>query len=89
LSAELAETWQRDGTEGSRDDVFAEFALLAANAETVLIYGSQGIRAYRTPAVAQSQYRSEIDVYQFSELSSWQEISATTVFENMDFQRQS
>lgn len=73
LSPELAETWHRNGTEGAREEVFSEFALLADDG-TVLIHGSEAVRLYRTPAIARSQYSSEVDIYQFSQSEVWQDV---------------
>lgn len=80
LSPELAETWQRNGTEGSREEVFAKFALIADDGRKVLIQGSQELRSYRTPAVARSQYSGEVEVYQFSPSETWEDISSDANF---------
>ncbi len=75
LSPELATQWQRNGTNGAREDVFAEFDLIADDGHTVLIHGTQGVLLYRAPDIAQSQYRRDLDVYQFSSLCTWEELA--------------
>lgn len=74
LSPELEETWQRNGVDGSREDVFAEFALFAADGDTVLIQGTQNVLLYSSPAIAHSHYTGEVDVYQFSQSLVWEDV---------------
>jgi hypothetical protein len=80
LSPELEETWQRNGVDGSKEDVFAEFALIDADGETVLVQGTQEVLLFSSPAVARSHYTSEVDLYQFSQSLVWEDVLPHVTF---------
>lgn len=80
LKPELAGTWQRSGTDGSIEDIFAEFDLIAADGTTVLVHGNQGVLLYTSPAIALSRYNNEVDLYQFSQSDVWEDTGSDVPF---------